>query len=103
MTTHRGGRARTLGQPADPSRPEPVLAAAAVPVVTAVLGLGVAFGVRMTDAQQSAVLAVAAAVAAAAVAVGNWWARRQVTPLADPRDSQGRPLVPVGVPGRPAP
>jgi len=96
MTTHRKGRARTAGPGDDDgTRPEPVLTAAIAPMAAAAVGLLVAFGVRMTDAQQSAVLTAATTLAAVVALAANWWARRLVTPVEDPRDDQGRDLIPA--------
>jgi hypothetical protein len=55
---------------------EPVFSrAVAVAVATAGVGAAVAFGLPLTDAQQTAVIAVVAAVAPLVLA---WWARRHV-------------------------
>lgn len=89
------------------ARPEPVLNAAKV--AGAVSGLVVAAGavttlVGWTTAEQidsAAVLvgglvtALAALVAVVAPLVAAYRARPKVTPLADPRDANGTPLVPA--------
>lgn len=60
--------------------------------VAAVLSLLTAFGVPLSDAQQAAVSGLAAVLAPLVVAlVGH----RLVTPTADPRDRDGRQLVPA--------
>ena len=71
---------------------EPLLTVAAVTAVaTALLGLGVAFGLPVSDDQQAAILAAVAAVAPIVVGL---IARRYVTPVADPRADDGTPLRP---------
>ncbi len=73
---------------------EPVLFQA---VIQAFLALVIGFGlIQMTEQQTGLILAFAAAALA-------FLTRRAVTPLADPRDKDGAPLVPapVGNTGQP--
>lgn len=63
---------------------EPVLVQA---VVQALVAFGVAFGWNLTDTQVATILALSAAIL-------GLLARRQVTPLANPRMSDGTRLVP---------
>jgi hypothetical protein len=58
--------------------------------VTALLAAAVAFGLDLTDEQTTAVLAVVAVLAPFVVA---FTARGKVTPTANPRTSDGMPLV----------
>lgn len=61
---------------------EPLFSVASLTAAaTAVLGLLIAFGVPLTDDQQSAVLGVIAVAAPFAVAA---WGRRKVTPVTKP-------------------
>ena len=70
---------------------EPLITAGAITgAVTAVIALVVAFGVDVTEDQQAAILGVVAVIAPAVVAL---WSRRKVTPLADPKDTDGTPLM----------
>lgn len=71
-------------------RREPILkAATVVALVSALIGLLVAFGVPLTDAQRESIVALVTILAPFAV----WWiARRSTTPLSDPRDNAGAPL-----------
>lgn len=75
---------------------EPVrLGALIIGAIGAILALLVAFGVDLSADQQTAILGVTAAVIALASAIGvGEWVRRRVTPLADPKDNEGRPLEP---------
>jgi hypothetical protein len=83
--------------------PQPVVKSAVLAALTAlvpaVLGLLVAFGVDLSDAQQQAILALTAAVTGlvgtGAPIVAAVFARREVTPLASPRDNEGNVLVPA--------
>lgn len=56
------------------------------------IALALGFGVPLTKEQTGAVMAVV-------VAIGNLikviWARNQVTPVANPRNNEGQPLVPA--------
>jgi hypothetical protein len=62
---------------------EPLVTAATITaLVTALIGLLVAFGVDLTDDQQTAVLGVVAVVAPLVVAL---FTRSKVTPVKDPR------------------
>ncbi len=76
---------------------EPVrLGALIIGVIGAALALLVAFGVDLSADQQTAILGFAAAVIAMASAIGvGEWVRNRVTPVADPKDDEGRPLRPV--------
>jgi hypothetical protein len=77
-------------------RTEPVrLGAAIVAVIAAGLILLNQFGVTTTNEQQAAILEFVKAliVIGAIFGVGEW-VRRRVTPVADPRDNEGRPLEP---------
>ena len=75
---------------------EPVrLGALIIGAIGAILALLVAFGVDMSADQQTAILGVTAAIIALASAIGvGEWVRRRVTPLANPKDNEGRPLEP---------
>lgn len=64
--------------------------AAVVAAISSVLSLAGAFGVGWTGEQTAAVMACVNAVSIAVVVV---WSRGAVTPVADPRDSSGQPLV----------
>ena len=82
-------------------QPQPVIKsawlAALTALVPAALGLLVAFGVDLTEAQQSAILALTAALTGAAgvvaPVVAGYLSSREVTPLASPRDNSGNALV----------
>src|SRR5688572_24437503 len=76
------------------SRPQPVLYSQVVTVLTAVLGLLAAFGLPISDDQQEAILTAVTALVPIVALIAAMWARRKVTPLADPRDDLGRRLVP---------
>ena len=64
-------------------------------MVSAILVALVAFGVALTEAQVGAILGLVVAIGVVAVAVVELYARPKVTPLEDPRDDEGRQLVPV--------
>lgn len=62
---------------------EPLVTAATITaLVTALIGVLVAFGIDLTDDQQKAVLGLVAVVAPLAVAL---FSRSKVTPVANPR------------------
>ena len=62
---------------------EPVITAnTIVGLVTAVLVLLVAFGLPLTDDMRASIIGVVVIVAPLLAA---WWARRKVTPIANPR------------------
>jgi hypothetical protein len=63
----------------------------AVAIVEAAIALAVGFGLDWTPEQVALVMAVVVALAAL---VKTLWARGQVTPVAAPRDNEGRSLVP---------
>jgi hypothetical protein len=92
---------RTDPSPAGGGRPEPILLGQVGTIVTAVLGLLVAFGVPLTDDQRDTVLALVGALVPVAAMLGAWWSRSRVTPLSDPRDASGRSLMPRPTPRRP--
>lgn len=72
-------------------RPQPVLTAAGVQAaVGAVIALLVAFGLKLSGEQAAAVLGVFAVLSPIAFGL---FTRDKVTPLADPRDNDGRALV----------
>lgn len=97
MTTPRKGRDRTVGpEPSGNSRPEPVLKAAIAPTAVVIVGLLTVFGVHLDPDQRNTLLVVITALIPLVTMAANWWARRQVTPLSDPRDRSGRRLAPVG-------
>lgn len=75
---------------------EPVrLGALIIGLIGAGVTLLVAFGIDLSADQQTAILAFAGAVIALLTALGvGEWVRRRVTPLADPKDNEGRPLEP---------
>lgn len=62
---------------------EPVLVQG---LAQAALALGISFGLPLSSDQVGAILAVTAALLA-------FWARTQVTPLANPKASDGTPLL----------
>jgi hypothetical protein len=71
---------------------EPVVwANGIVAFVTAALVMGISFGLPVNEEQKAAIIGVVVIVAPLAAA---WWARKQVTPLAAPRDAMGRKLYP---------
>lgn len=76
---------------------EPVrLGATIIGAIGAILAVLVAFGVDLSITQQEAIIAAVAALIALASAIGvGEWVRRRVTPTADPKDDQGRNLVPM--------
>lgn len=74
---------------------EPVMAAAIAPIVTAALGLLVAFGVDLSPDQQNAIKTMALVTVPILIVIGNRIARGQVTPVADPRNNEGEQLVTV--------
>jgi len=76
------------------SRPQPVLLSQLATLGTAVLGLLVAFGMRLTDDQRNAVLGVLGALVPLVALGAAAWARTKVTPVSDPRDDLGQRLVP---------
>ena len=63
----------------------------AVAIVEAAIALAVGFGLAWTPEQVALVMAVVVALSAL---VKTLWARGQVTPVAAPRDNEGRSLVP---------
>lgn len=90
------------------ARPEPVRdAATAAAAITTVVGLLLTLSVvfHWITPDDSAVLgpalgsAIPTVVGAVSTIVAALRARRQVTPLSDPRDDEGSPLV-VEIPGR---
>jgi hypothetical protein len=64
---------------------------ATVAIVEAAIALAVGFGLAWTPEQVALVMAVVVALSAL---VKTLWARGQVTPVAAPRDNEGRALVP---------
>jgi hypothetical protein len=69
---------------------------AAVPTLYAVL---VGAGVKFPWTSEQVVSYVGAGITVLSVAVGIFWARKDVTPVASPTDKQGRPLTPDTPPG----
>jgi hypothetical protein len=63
---------------------------ASVAIVEAAIALAVGFGLEWTPEQVGLVMAV---VVALGTLVKTLWARGQVTPVAAPRDNQGRRLA----------
>ncbi len=63
---------------------------ALVALVAAILNLIVAFGVSLSAEQVGAINAVVGLAATAVVVV---WSRGAVTPVDDPQDANGQPLV----------
>ncbi len=61
-----------------------------VALITAVLALLVAFGVELTNEQTAAILGVAGVLVPI---VAGIWISRKTTPLAEPKDDDGVPLV----------
>lgn len=74
---------------------EPILVkGGVVAFVTAALNVGVAFGLPITEEQRAAILQISPFVFPWIVWIGTWaWARIDTTPLDDPRDATGEPLV----------
>lgn len=68
-----------------------VLKGLVVAVVTAIVNIVVWFGVDLDTDTQAAITSAAGSVAALVVA---WMARGDVTPVSDPRDSEGNLLTP---------
>ena len=66
---------------------------AVVAAVAALINVAVAFGLDLTVDQ---VAALNAAVGLVATAVMVVWTRGKVTPVDDPRNSEGQELVPTG-------
>jgi hypothetical protein len=66
---------------------------ATVAIVEAAIALAVGFGLDWTAEQVGLVMAV---VVALGTLIKTLWARGQVTPVAAPRDNQGRRLVAQG-------
>ncbi|MDG4801733.1 hypothetical protein [Micromonospora sp. WMMD980] len=66
--------------------------AAIVSVVTAIVAILASFGVAVPDDVRLAVVELVAIAAPFAVA---YWARRHTTPVDDPQDANGSPLVPA--------
>ncbi|MEZ5119646.1 MAG: hypothetical protein R2686_07060 [Candidatus Nanopelagicales bacterium] len=64
--------------------------AAVVAAVAALLNLAVAFGWSLTAEQIGAINTAVGLVATAAVVV---WSRGSITPVDDPQDANGQPLV----------
>jgi len=73
---------------------EPVLTAAVKAFVASVIATAVALGVPVDDELRSALLALIGTGGTLLGILLAWRARARVTPLADPRDGDGRPLVP---------
>ena len=72
------------------SREPLAIRGALVALVAAILNLIVAFGVSLSAEQVGAINAVVGLAATAVVVV---WSRGAVTPVDDPQDSNGQPLV----------
>jgi 4-amino-4-deoxy-L-arabinose transferase-like glycosyltransferase len=74
-------------------RPEPTLTAGALTaVVAAVLAVLAVFGYQFPEGVRDA---IGPAVAIVAPLIAGWVARRRVTPVDDPQDVDGTPLVPI--------
>jgi hypothetical protein len=72
----------------------PVTASAAVvAVIGSIITALVAFGLDVTDGQRNAIIGLVVPTFVLVGLIGAWWARRQVTPLANPRDNALAPLV----------
>ena len=70
---------------------EPVITAnSIVAFISAAIVLAITFGLSISEEQKAAILGVVVIVAPL---VAAWWARRKVTPLAEPKDEDGSPLV----------
>ena len=81
-------------------RREPVLIINAVgAVIEAGLVLGIAFGLDLSQAHMGAIMAFVVAVGSM---ITTLLARATVTPVADPRDGENRPLRPVHAEARQA-
>lgn len=72
----------------------PVITANLITTLSAaVIALLVAFGIPITLEQKAAILALLGILAPV---VATIWARRKTTPLVNPKDSDGTPLVRAG-------
>jgi len=71
------------------ARPEPILRGL-VPLVVAVAAM---FGLQFSDADVNVAIDLLLGAVASLSALAPWFARNVVTPLADPRDADGVPLV----------
>jgi len=71
---------------------EPVLTAAVKAFVASVIAIAVALGVPIDDELRSALLALIGTGGTLLGILLAWRARARVTPLADPRDDDGRRL-----------
>jgi len=76
-------------------RPEPAVVPQVITFVTMVLGLAATFGLPLDEDQQRAILECLAAGLGLLAVGGAYWTRRRVTPLADPVDEDGDPLVAI--------
>lgn len=79
---------------------QPILAAGAVALVLNAVAVATLAFVHVTESQTKAVLALAGAVGVLVTAI---WSQPRVTPLVDPRDDEGRTLVPKKTTKKPAP
>lgn len=70
---------------------EPILkAATVVAFIAAVIGVFVAFGVPLTDAQRDAIMQLAIILSPGLAALATWaFSRAYTTTLSDPRDDEG--------------
>lgn len=91
-----------MTEPAGPaetnSAPGPVVTAA---TIQALLAVAVTIGWVTLD--DNTVKTTATALAVLIAVVTTWFARSRVTPIANPRDASGTPLVPATDPPDPAP
>lgn len=73
-----------------------------VAVVTAVVGLLALFGIHVSkDVSDQLVAVLVPLLPIVAALIGGVWARKDVTPVADPVDADGTPLVPADEPMSP--
>lgn len=79
---------------------EPLLSRTSVAsAVTLLVGLAALVGVNVSQDDQTTIVNAALAVVSAVAVIGHyyaaWRARQKVTPVADPKDADGVPLVPL--------
>lgn len=76
---------------------EPIATSQLITIVAWLIAMAVQAGI-VTDAQSSQIMAVfqqiAPVLAILITAMVTYWQRQQVTPVTDPRDGDGRPLLP---------
>lgn len=76
-------------------RPEPAVGPQLITFVTMALGLAATFGLPLDEDQRNAILGCLSAGIGLVAVLGALWTRRRVTPIKDPADDDGTPLVRV--------